>query len=568
MGTMRIDENELSDFLIAGGLMTRGQLSQLREEAGETPLYDLLARKNVIAEDELCRAAAHASGTKFVILSRDDIDPVALVLIPEPLARSQGIIAYRLERNVLEVALLDLDALSHLESLRMPYKVVARLTSRGSIKEGLIYYQKILKEKFGALLSQGAHVVDSLIQHALLSKAHGVHIDFSTTATLVRYRIGTVLHDAMQLPVHVGETLAGRLKSLAKLLPVSTTLQEGRFKFEHTYSSGENESHLVHVAALPTAQGERIVLRLTPEKAGHTTFALTSLGLHGDALEDVHTLLNFRSGMILVSGERRSGKTTTLYTLLTQLSHENLSIATIEEDIEHHFSHIAQTNTRPELGLDTRAGLRAILRQDPDVVMVGEIKDSETALLAATAAAKGVLVFAGVEAEDVGEAIEKMKHWGVDPLMLCATLRGVIGTQIVKRLCANDKESYRLARAEGEPLEGRVNFAKVLARLKEEGVVGEETQWKELLFSHPVSCSQCEDGYQGITGLFEVLPATLSIKEVIMQGASSETIEYQARNEGMHTVLEDGMFKAVAGITSIDEVFRLAAGGTGQISAK
>ncbi len=548
---MQVDEGLLQDFLIDSGLMTRGQLAEAVSMRGEQALYELLSAQNIVAEDELRRAAAHATGTSFIILTKEDISPTALLLIPEPISRSHNMLSYRLENNVLEVALLDLDDLAQLDALHLPYKVRPRLTSRASIKTGLLQYQKILREKFSQLLEQGTHVVDALLHHALLSSAHGIHIDLSTT-TLVRYRIGEVLREAMQLPLHVGEQLRERLKMLAKLLPTSSTLQEGRFKFEKG-----GESHAVHLSALPTAQGERLVLRLARESQGANGFALTSLGFHGEALEETHSLLHKRSGLVVVAGPSGGGKTATLYTLLDQLGQTNLSVATIEEKIEYRFQHIAQTEIKNAVGLTTNAGLRAILKTDPDVVMVGEIKDGDTLALALRAASTGTLVLAGVEAPSAALALDTLRDLGVSTLLFASTLQGVIGVNTVKKICPHDKEMYLLSRAEGAPLEAYANFGRVLGALKEENIVEDDKQWKEILFARAVSCSQCVDGYVGLTGVQEVLATSSEIKEMLLEGAGGAEIEEEARKKGMLTTLEDALFKGAQGQTSIEEVFRL-----------
>ncbi|TSC69253.1 MAG: Uncharacterized protein G01um101456_271 [Parcubacteria group bacterium Gr01-1014_56] len=551
---MQVDEGQLMDFLIDSGLISRGQLADVIPEEGES-LYNLLQRRNIVAEDELRRAAAHASGTTFVVLNREDISGAALLLIPEPISRSHNILSYRLDGMVLEVALLDLDDLTELEALRLPYKIQPRLTSRASIKKGLLQYQKILREKFSQLLEQGTHVVDALIHHALLSSAHGIHIDIGTT-TLVRYRIGEALREAMQLPVHIGAELSERLKMLAKLLPTSSNIQEGRFKFEK-----QGESHTVHVSALPTTQGERLVLRLRNESHGGSGFSLTSLGFHGETLARAYAFLEKRSGLIVVAGPSGGGKTTTLYTLLDQLSHTDLSITTIEEKVEHRFPHIAQTEIRPEVGLTTAAGLRAILKTDPDVVMVGEIKDSDTLALALSAANRGLLVLAGVEAPGAASALDTLRDLGVSALLFASTVPGVIGVNTVKKICPHDKETYLLSRTEGAPLEPYANFGRVLGALKEEKIIEDIKQWKEILFARAISCSQCEQGYIGVLGVQEVLPITTSSKELIQDGAPGVILEDQAREEGMTTMVEDALFKAAQGQTSIEEVFRLVEKG-------
>jgi type IV pilus assembly protein PilB len=548
---MQLDEGLLVNFLLDSGLVTKSQLSTFAPGPDKT-LYQLLSEHNVIAEDELRRAAAHASGTTFVVLTKDDISPAALFHIPEPISRSHNMLAYAADGNVLEVALLDLDDLQYLAPLNLTYKVRPRLTTRASIKEGLIHYQKLLKEKFSGLLKEGQHVVDALVHHALLSSAHGIHIDLHTT-TLVRYRIGEMLREAMQLPVSVGAQLSSQLKMLAKLLPSSSTVQEGRFKF---YKDGER--HTVHVSALPTATGERLVLRLSKDSAGGAAFSLAALPLQGKALEAVQGLLHKTSGLVLIAGPKGGGKTTTLYTLLDQLEHTKRAVVTVEEKIEHHFSHIAQMQTKPEIGLSTLAGLRAVLKQDLDVVAVGDLTDADTAQLALHAANTGTLVFACVEAASPGAAIETLVLSGVSPTLIASNLKGVVTVDAVRRICPETHESYMLTRAEAAPLEGAADFGRVLAELKEEKFVDSDTQWKELHFARAVKCSQCEDGYQGMLGVQEVLIMSAALKEMIMRGAQAGELDAQAHEEGSLNLVEDALLKAAQGLTSVDKVFALA----------
>ncbi len=553
---MQVDEGQLRDFLIDTGLMTRGQLFDATERARQesAPLYTTLSRGGYLAQDELRRALAYASGVSFVQLGHDDISTQALMLIPEPVARAYNIVAFKLSGNTVEVALLDLADLERVGFLRQMrgLTIVPRLTTAESIKRALHIYQKHLKETFAALLQHGTNAVDALIHHAILSYASGVHIDLHDAGMLVRYRIEGVLHEAMHLPAEAA-TMIERLKELAKLSLTLHVPQEGSFKVE--MEGGEHVG--VRVATAPTDRGERMVLHLTPERATSAGFTLASLGLHGKALEDAHHLLQAHSGMIVVAGRAGAGKTTTLYTLLDNLSHRDVAVATIEEEVEHRFPHIAQTQVRPDIGVSYASGLRALLSQDPDIVMVADINDEKTAALAASAASRGILVLAGIEASTAAGAVEKLRSLGVAPHLLAAILRGVIGVEVVRKLCKEEREEYRLSRAEGEPMEARANFGHVLAQLKEEGIVHKDLPWKELLFARAEPCSKCEGGYTGQVGLQEVLPITETIKEKLRLGAPINEIEALAREEGMTTVIEDGLFKAAEGITSIEEVVRV-----------
>jgi type IV pilus assembly protein PilB len=552
---MRAEDRELGDFLLSSGMLSRRSLEEaLHAYDREQPLGHSLVAQGYITDDDLRRAIAGMLGLPFINLRKEDIDPAALLAIPEPLARAHNMLGFRRMGGGLDVALLNPDKAQVLEGLALPESVRLHVTTEHSIKHGLLYYQKLLKERFSKVVEQSGHAVEAFLHHVLMSQAHGVHIDLGTAGALVRYRLGKGLHEAMRLPQHVGQALTDRLKQLASLLPTSRSLQEGRFKFEN-----EGEQHAVHVSALPTVEGERLVLRIVREHEGTSGFALPSLGLHGEALEQVYQLLHGHTGLVLVAGLEGSGKTTALYTLLDQLPHHHLSIATVEKRIEHKVPHVAQTQIKPQIGLGGASALRAVLRTNPDVVLVDSTADAEMADLAARAANRGVFVIAGIEAPSAALGIEQLRQWGVERQTLAAALRGAIGVEVVGRLCPHDREDYRLSRAESAPLESFADFGRTLVALKEEGLIEQDKQWKELLFPRATPCAECDQGYIGITGVQEVLVVSQAVKDLILHGAPIEAIEKAARGEGMLTIVEEGLIKAAQGITSIEEVFRLAA---------
>src|SRR3989338_1353071 len=327
---MHVEEQMLGDFLVDRGLLSRRSIDDALKRAGGAPLYEALQGFGLVDEDELRRAAAHAMGVKFVEFAHHEIEQDALFLIPEPLARAHNILGLRVSELGLEVALLNLTDLEVLEPLRLRHRILPRLTSHRSLTRGLLHYQKLLKEKFAAILGRGGDTVEALLPHALLSRAHGVHIDLKTTGALVRYRIGHSLEDAMELPAHIGQALADKLKLLTKLLPASPerqrgepalrAMQDGRFKFEvkggPSTELGAGERHAVHVFAGPRADGlhdgkagERITLRLARESQGYGGFTQESLGLHGRALEDIHRVIVGRPGLMVVAGPQGSGVT-------------------------------------------------------------------------------------------------------------------------------------------------------------------------------------------------------------------------------------------------------------------
>jgi type IV pilus assembly protein PilB len=470
-------------------------------------------KSDFVSDDEMRREAAQALGIPFIILAREDISPDALELIPEPLSRTRNAIAYRRGEGVVEIALLDMADLPALDFLQANMKVKTRLTDRDSIKRGLLVYQKKLREKFAGMVERGAEAADSLLRHALYSSATHIHLEPAAAGMVVRYRIEGALHEAMRLPKEVGDKIAERLKSLARLFSIPTAFQEGRFKVEHG-----DETFTVHLSTMPTAAGEKLHLRLAREKQGQTGLTMRSLGFHGAGLECMHELLQRKSQFLAVCGPAGNGKTTTLYTLLDLLNAPHRALATIENHIEYRLPHVAQTQTRPDIGLSVLAGLRAVLRTDPDVVMVGDIESRDVAALMFQAATRGLLMLGA--AQDVA---------------LVEQADVIVYQRLVKKLCPECKESYKLPRSELNTLESAANFGTVLAALKEEEVVPQEQQWKDLLVYRGKGCGKCENGYKGMIGLQEI---------------NSQPYE------GL-TLIEDGLFKAVQGLTSVEEVLNL-----------
>lgn len=512
---MRSDDQLFGQFLVDAGLLSRSQLGDLR--ASEAPLSKTLVDLGIMGEDEVRRAQAHALGVPFVVVEPHDISIDALVLIPEPLSRSRGIVAFAEDDSRVSVALLDLSDLQALDALVREghfgsRRVVPHLTTRETVKRALLKYQKHLKEKFGELLSDGRHVAEALISHALYSRAGGAHVDLSTHGALVRYQIGHALHEAMRLPAQVGQALARELKIVAKLLPVARP-QQGRFKIEK-----DGEVVHVHVSTVPTVDGERMHVRLARQAHGTSGHMLEALGLHGENLAALRAALARRRGVVVVSGPAGSGKSTLLYTLLDELQHPGVSIATIEERVEYRLPHAAQTEVGN--GVTSAAALRAALRQHPDIVMVGDVRDQETASLIVAAAARGVFVLAGTVEEEL--------------LLEADTL---VRTALVRRVATNQFVHARpLTRAESDALERAADFTRVYEALKEEQVIGSATSWKDVAFAHPTPSTEYQDGYNGYVGLYGV------------EASGYETLR----------VVEDALFKAAQGQTSVEEALRTA----------
>jgi type IV pilus assembly protein PilB len=581
---MLVQDNKLKKFILDSGLASRQEIEAAEAEAEKEGLGgvgEMLVKQGKFSQDDLRRIQAHILGVPFVDLKGQKIDFGILSLIPEPIARRHNIVAFRKSESGLEVAMLDIGDLEAINFVKkkVGMKILPRLTDQASIKGILLQYQKSLKAEFGDIIQKEAgqmkmvkegeegevstgdlkkmaedlpvvRIVDTLLNHAIIQSASDIHIEPMENQLLVRYRIDGMLHDAMVLPKDTAPGLTARIKVLSNLkLDEKRLPQDGRFKIE---MNGEQVSF--RVSTLPTHHGEKTVMRLLRENSsgGHT---LESLGFHGTGLEAMHEAMKQHVGMILVTGPTGSGKTTTLYTVLDILNQPDVNISTVEDPIEYQMPRINQTQVKPEIGLTFAAGLRALLRQDPDMIMVGEIRDGETASLAINAALTGHLVLSTLHTNSAAGAIPRFVDMGGEPFLLVSTIRVVIGQRLVRRLVG--KEKYTLTNAEIEQIGKHANLDLIMKSLKEENIVPKDADWKDVTFYKPKSTQDSEDGFKGRIGIHEILPASPAVRELINRSATTEQIESQARKEGMLTMLEDGIFKAARGETTIEEVFRV-----------
>ena len=582
---MYISDTHLQSFLADAGLVSAKDFDSAEIEAKRTgqQVGDILKAKNAIGEDELRRTYAYILGIPFVSLVGTNIKYDTLSMIPEPVARRNNIIAYNHSAEELEVAMLDTDDLAAIDFIKKKthLKVLPRLTDVESIKSALKQYQQGLKDNLGDVIGRetaalektaaelaaagegnevdlkemaegvpAVRIVDTLIRHANAQNASDIHIEPLEESLLIRYRIDGILHDAMELPKHAAAAITARIKILANMrLDEHRLPQDGRFGAE---SGGEKISFRVSI--LPTYYGEKIVMRLLHDSI--SGFTLESIGFHGGGLEGMHEAMRKTTGMVLACGPTGAGKSTTLYTLLDIVNTPDVNISTIEDPIEYQMPRINQTQVRPEIGFTFANGLRSLVRQDPDIVMVGEIRDKETASLAINAALTGHLVFSTLHTNSAAGAVARLLDMGVEPFLLVSTLRVIIGQRLVRKL-APDKEKYELSRDEQAQLERIIDTGTVLRALKEEKAVAANATWKNISFCKPKENGQTPSGYSGRVGIYEVLPMTSTIKELVMKNATGDDIEKQARSEGMLTMSEDGIFKAVQGVTTIEEVLRV-----------
>lgn len=584
---MKVEPQQLKAFLLDAGLVTKSQFEQAQKKARQKgqKVDDALVSEGFISQEELTKLKAYILGIPFVNLEKEKIAPNILKIIPEPIARTHNIVAFKKEGQNLEVAMLDPEDLRMIEFIKKKanLKILARLTTEASIKNILKQYQKTLEAEFGELIKKEAkgikvvkpekeveekdelrkaaeelpviRIVDTLIKHAILQRASDIHIEPTEKEVLVRYRIDGILRDAMTLPRQVSSGIVARIKVLSNLkLDEHRLPQDGRFKIE-----SEDYKYSVRVSVLPVLGGEKIVMRLLPETA--KTFSLEELGLRGKALEETQGNLRKPVGMILVTGPTGCGKTTTLYTMMEILNEPGVNISTIEDPIEYRMPRINQTQVNPKIGLTFASGLRSLVRQDPDIIMVGEIRDQETASLAINAALTGHLVLSTLHTNSAAGALPRLIDMGVEPFLLASTLNVVLAQRLVRRLC-KEKEKYCLSSSEIKNLEKASDLKKIIEILKKEVSVSAEkkqkiTKLQDIDFYRPKPSKDCSDGYKGRVGIFEVLAITETIKELIVKKSATDKIQETGQKQGMLTMIEDGFIKASQGITSLEEVLRV-----------
>ncbi|MCK4520744.1 Flp pilus assembly complex ATPase component TadA [Candidatus Parcubacteria bacterium] len=588
---MRVEARQLKSFLLDANIVNEAQFKEIKKKAEKTgqEIGDILVAEEFISENDLIKLQAYILGIPFVNLEKESIPIDVLKIIPEPIARTHNIVAFRKKENNLEVAMLDPEDLQTIEFIKKKagLKILARLTTANSIKKVLQQYQKTLRAEFGDIIIGQAktitgkgklgaiksikekeigiekenlkkaaeelpviRIVDTLLKHAILQRASDIHIEPIEKEIIIRYRVDGILHDAMTLPKQAASGIVARIKVLSNLkLDEHRLPQDGRFKIE-----SEDYKYSIRVSILPVFNGEKIVMRLLPE--GSKSFNLESLGLRGNTLENIQFNIRRPVGMILVTGPTGSGKTTTLYAVLDILNTPEVNISTVEDPIEYQIPRINQTQVRPKIGLTFANGLRSLVRQDPDIIMVGEIRDKETAGLAINAALTGHLVLSTLHTTNAAGAIPRLIDMKAEPFLITSTLNVVIAQRLVRRFCSN-KQAYKLKASEIKNLEKYCNLEKIQQILEKEKIAKKNQGIEDIVFYKPISSKDCQDGYKGRIGIYEVLAITESIKELIIKGATSDQIQEQAQRDGMVTMIEDGFVKAAQGLTSIEEVLRV-----------
>ena len=579
---MKIEESQLKSFLLDSGLINKANFDKAEKEAEKSKksFREIVLNENYVGEPELHRLEAYILGIPFVNLEKETIDPEVLSITPEPIAKKHNIVSFKKTGTDLQVAMLDPDDLETIDFIRKKsaLRILPRLTTPESIKHALKQYQKTLEAEFGEIIKKEAgeislvkeeddeeeaetlkkmaedlpiiKIVDTLIRHAILESASDIHIEPEEKEVKVRYRIDGILREAMTLPKQVSSGIVARIKVMSNLkLDEHRLPQDGRFKIET-----EEYRISFRVSIIPVFDGEKIVTRLLPE--GAKGFSLEELGFWGSNLEKIHKNIRRPNGIILATGPTGSGKTTTLYTMLEILNTQGVNISTIEDPIEYRMPGVNQTQVRADIGLTFANGLRSLLRQDPNIIMVGEIRDNETASLAINAALTGHLVLSTLHTNSAAGALPRLIDMKVEPFLIASTVSAIISQRLVRRICP-ERDKYSLSSEEAKSLSKQIDLNNIVGMLGREKIIDPKITPEKIEWARPKKSEECKDGYKGRLGIHEVLEMSETIRQMIVKSATSDEIEKQARAEGMLTMLEEGFIRAAQRVTSIEEILRV-----------
>lgn len=547
-------------------------LSKEAKAAGKK-IEGYLYEKKIITPLALYENAANYFKVPFINLKDNVIRKDILTAIPEPIASTHKLIAFESNDKEIKIATTDPENLEIFEFINKKTKLkpIIHLTSPESISEALKQYHKSLKAEFKDLTDKKIEsfgdenleklakdlpiirIVDTLLEYAIFENASDIHIEPEEKEIIVRYRIDGILINVMTLPKNVQSGIIARIKILANLKVDEHRLpQDGRFKI-----TGKEHKVSFRVSIIPIYGGEKIVMRLLAEKAQVLT--LEQLGFQPKSLEIIKRNVGKPHGMILVTGPTGSGKTTTLYTILNILNTPKVNITTIEDPIEYRMAHVNQSQVNPKIGYTFAAGLRAFLRQDPDIIMVGEIRDHETAEIAIHAAMTGHLVLSTLHTNDAPTTLPRLVEMGVPAFLVSSTTNVIVAQRLVRKICPNCIQSYTLDKETIDDIKKQLNVEDIMQALQSTKAIADAGKGIEsLLFYRGKGCKQCNNGgYKGRIGIYETLEITEEISELILKNASRLDLLKQAKIQGMLSIVEDGFIKAKNGITTIEEIMRV-----------
>lgn len=565
-----VNSKTVADILVASGKLSPDKAEKIKLEFINTgkPIEKIITEENLVSESDLTAARAQFYNVPFILLSETPSSPDALNLLPKAVAETNNILPFSFDKKKNELSLamadpLNLEVVEFVEQ-KTGAKIKPFMAPEGEIKNAIlerygaglatevtaalkqaapeIAVKTIDIKKLGEVIREApiAKIVSTLLEFAVRSRASDIHLEPQEDKTRVRYRVDGILHEKLVLPKNVHEALVSRIKILSGMkIDEKRVPQDGRFNFR---SDGEEVD--LRVSSLPTVHGEKIVMRLLKKTGGIPT--LPDLGLRGKALANLEDAILRPHGIIIVCGPTGSGKTTTLYAVLSKINTTRVNIVTLEDPVEYQIPGVNQVQVNPQAGLTFASGLRSFLRQDPNIILVGEIRDTETADLAIQASLTGHLVFSTLHTNSASGALPRLLDMQAEPFLLASSMTANVAQRICRRICPTCKEEYEPS---SEIIE---DIKKVLGSLL-------NNKGEKLKLFRGKGCPECNNtGYFGRIGIFEVLPITEKIGRLILEHAPASEIEKQAVEEGMITMKQDGYLKVTEGISTIEEVLRVA----------
>ncbi len=550
------------------------KIAEAKAQKLNKTLEEILITDAVINETDLYEKAANYLEIPYISLKGKEIKKEILNLIPGPVAGTHQVVAFDTDKDQIKLAMTDPTDIQTIEFLRRKTGLEPKvfITSPGDLKEALHRYHAELEDDLRIVQDGGnevnngdlkkaaeevptINIVNTVLEHAVYEGASDIHIEPAEKELSVRYRIDGILKPVMTLPKNVQNGLVARIKILSNLkIDEHMVPQDGRFKIQL-----QDEKLAFRVSIIPVYDGEKIVLRLLHETTKPLT--LDELGFLDAPRKILETAIKKPHGMILVTGPTGSGKTTTLYSVLGILNQPGVNICTIEDPIEYRMPGVNQSQINAKVGFTFAAGLRSFLRQDPNIIMVGEIRDQETAEIAIHAAMTGHLVLSTLHTNNAPTTLPRLVDMGVAPFLVAYTTNIVMAQRLVRKICTYCKKEYNLDKTVGNEL-GRVFDVKKISTLFKDnipkGYKDEGSDVEKITFYKGEGCNRCgQTGYKGRMGIYEILEMDEELIKMINAHGTAEDIKKYAREKGMITMLEDGLIKAKMGITSISEVLRV-----------
>lgn len=554
---MKFTSSKLRDILVSPGYIAESDFKLIEKEAKESnlELQNLLIQRGLIKNEHLGKLIAEELKLKFIDLKETSISEDVITIVPELVARNQLIIAFERSEKGIKLASANPDNLDIIELLKRKTgeEILLYYATPADIRASLKYYRKDLKKTFDEIISEQANLVkknknmpiikmvDTIIRYAYENRASDIHIGPLEKKIQIRFRIDGILHNVLSLPKEIHGLIVTRVKVLAKLrTDEHFAAQDGKFA-----SKLGKEKFDIRVSIVPVTEGENMVMRILSEKARKLN--LEDLGLLGKDLEKVSNAVKKPYGMILSTGPTGCGKTTTLYSILKILNKPKVNICTIEDPVEYDIEGVSQIQVNNKTDLTFSNGLRSVVRQDPDIIMVGEVRDEETASIAINSAMTGHLVLSSMHANTAATNLPRLIDMGIEPFLAASSVNIIIAQRLVRKICVKCRESFEITKADCKKMNMSDDSTKKFLKGK-----------TKMTCYHGKGCKDCsETGYVGRIGIFEVLEMMDDIKKLVMSKANAAEIQKQAIKNGMTTMIEDGFEKVRNGTTTIEEVLRV-----------